>query len=275
MAEIEQPMPGQGVSPWQRGDGGSQRGRRRRAGGYDEEGRRPDQGGGYGHAPADTFSISGLGHEDLSPRVQALLAELGTEIERLRFEVERLKHRQEILEDLADQHAYLPVVNRRAFLRELGLFLAHLPQKQVESVLALFYLENFEALHHDVGLHAAEEAMVHMARQVTGAVRASDTVGSVGGPALAVLMVSATPDGAMTKAESLAATINARPLTRPPLPDTPEGEERHGSGVITLHVICAITPLDPLDSAEAALERADTLLRHQTRPPLLSFGPKG
>src|SRR3981081_2102466 len=70
--------------------------------------------------PADPGAFLGLTDLDLTPAVQAALATLLTEIDDLRGEVGRLKGKLTETEGLADRDALTPLLNRRAFLREVG-----------------------------------------------------------------------------------------------------------------------------------------------------------
>jgi hypothetical protein len=75
--------------------------------------------GASGARPADNAAFLGLTETDLTAPVQAALTTLLSEIEELRVEVGRLKARLNEAEDLADKDSLTPLLNRRAFLREL------------------------------------------------------------------------------------------------------------------------------------------------------------
>ena len=71
-------------------------------------------------APADTTEFLGLSEADLTPAVQSAVQTLLSEIEDLRGEVKRLKDRLSETEGLADRDVLTPLLNRRAFVREIG-----------------------------------------------------------------------------------------------------------------------------------------------------------
>ena len=108
----------EGVSPDSGGGGASSGGARASS----EEG-----GGDPGGAPAFDVQVSILGIPDqaLTPEVQAAIDALSGEISRLREELDRSLGRTAYLEKLADMHPFLPVLNRRAFARELARTLVH------------------------------------------------------------------------------------------------------------------------------------------------------
>jgi len=247
MGDIEQSMPTTPPRSWQQGGGGAYGPARRRRRGYAEDG-----GGGE---PDDPVSLHGVDPASITPDIQRLIDGLMEEIDTLRWRLAQAEHRQEFLEDLADQDSALPTVNRRAFLRHLGQFLeraAASPAPVPDGALVVIYLDNFEELRRAAGLPAAREALRHLARQVVGALRASDVVGSIGGAGLAALFTTGEPDGAWAKVDSLLATVAARPLTV--------------DGVrLDLRPVAVRRPLEPGETAEVALAAAEARLRRTDR----------
>jgi GGDEF domain-containing protein len=71
-------------------------------------------------ARADQAAFLGVPEPEMTPAVKAALVTLLTEIDDLRGEVGRLKARLAEAETLADRDALTPLLNRRAFLRELS-----------------------------------------------------------------------------------------------------------------------------------------------------------
>eukprot|EP01030_Chromulinospumella_sphaerica_P013024 gene13024-12804_t len=69
---------------------------------------------------ADKAGFLGLSEAELTPSVQGALKTLLGEIDDLRGEVGRLKGQLSEMEGLADRDVLTPVLNRRAFMRELG-----------------------------------------------------------------------------------------------------------------------------------------------------------
>src|SRR5271166_5463079 len=72
-------------------------------------------------APAETFdTAAGLGipETELTPLVRDAIAKLKDEAENLRHELQQSRLRLEEAEQAADQDQLLPILNRRAFVRE-------------------------------------------------------------------------------------------------------------------------------------------------------------
>lgn len=241
MADIEQPSAPAPAGPWKHPAGGQQQ--RRQRGTYDSHGRVH---GGM-ETPADVVSIHGLNPGLLSEETRALLATMMDEVDSLRLELEQSSHRLQYLESLADEHGYLPVLNRRALLREISTFLREGEGEAVQGCLLLFYLENFEDLHKTCGLSGAEAALVHMARQISGSVRSTDVVGAVGGAGILVFMPMATEVGALHKREMLLTALADRPIMR-------EGKS------MPLRVLAVARPFAPYDTADSAIIELDARL---------------
>ncbi len=75
---------------------------------------------GQAAAAAPTTSLMGIPTEELTPKVRVAIETLMNEVERLRRDIDEMKHQNEHLEKLADEDSLLPVINRRAFVRELS-----------------------------------------------------------------------------------------------------------------------------------------------------------
>ena len=102
----------------------------------------------------DSAAFLGLNEVDLTAPVQAALTTLLGEIDELRKEVGRLKSRLMEAEALADKDALTPLLNRRAFVRELGRVLAFIQRYGGPASLRSFSLQGVENLFDAVG-HAA------------------------------------------------------------------------------------------------------------------------
>jgi hypothetical protein len=71
-------------------------------------------------AKVDSAEFLGIPEVEMTPAVRQALQALLTELDDLRSEVGRLKARLTEAEGLADRDALTPLLNRRAFVRELG-----------------------------------------------------------------------------------------------------------------------------------------------------------
>src|SRR5690606_37882743 len=105
----------------------------------------------------DSTAFLGLTDADLTPAVQKALQTLLVEVEDLRGEVARLKARLAEAEGLADRDGLTPLLNRRAFLRELSRIRTFAQRYGSPASLVFFDLDDFKNVNDRFG-HAAGDA---------------------------------------------------------------------------------------------------------------------
>lgn len=143
----------------------------------------------------------------------AALAAARAEAEALRAELARLRRRLDETELLADRDALTPVLNRRAFVRELTRTLAFCERYQTPASLIFFDLDGFKAVNDIHGHAAGDAALQVVAATLTDHVRESDVVGRLGGDEFAVILVQAARDAAEAKAKDLQQRLEAEPVS--------------------------------------------------------------
>ena len=163
-------------------------------------------------APADVSSVLGIPEAEFTPRVRDAIMTLMAEVDRLRQELERTKARLETVEASADQDALLPILNRRAFVREMKRIMSFGERYDLIASLIYLDLDGFKAIN-DANGHAAGDAVLqHVARLISGHVRESDIVGRLGGDEFGIILAKADRPQATLKARSLAELLTAQPL---------------------------------------------------------------
>lgn len=163
-------------------------------------------------AQADSAAFLGLGEAELTAPVQAALATLLEEIDELRKEVRRLKGRLSEAEALADQDALTPLLNRRAFVRELGRVIAFIQRYGGPASLIYFDLDGLKAVNDRFGHAAGDQLLKTVAERLLANVRESDIVGRLGGDEFAVILVHADIATGAAKAAALAQAVEAEPV---------------------------------------------------------------
>ena|SRR5260221_271069 len=91
---------------------------------------------------AATASVLGIPEEEFTPRVRDAIMTLMHEVDRLRREIEQTRSRLEDMARAADQDMLLPILNRRAFVRELSRFIAFAERYGIPSSVVYFDLNN-------------------------------------------------------------------------------------------------------------------------------------
>lgn len=163
-------------------------------------------------SPVDEATIMGIPASELTPKVRAAIDELLTEVQSLRDELEQAKRRMDHLERLADQDPLTPVMNRRAFVRELSRLMAFAERYGAVSAVLYFDVNGLKEINDTHGHAAGDAVLSHVAETLVANIRGSDAVGRLGGDEFGVILARADGDEAATKAKALATAISESPL---------------------------------------------------------------
>jgi len=140
----------------------------------------------------------------------ALLTLMG-EVDGLRRDLETTRVLLEAAERHADQDQLLPLLNRRAFVRELSRTIAVAGRYGTPASLIYFDLNGFKAVNDAHGHAGGDAALLNFARVLTANVRDSDCVGRLGGDEFGVLLSHADKSQAHRKADVLAEKLRGTP----------------------------------------------------------------
>lgn len=198
-------------------------------------------------SPADKAGFLGLEESELTPKVQQALTTLLVEVEDLRGEVGRLKAQLTEVEGLADRDVLTPVLNRRAFVRELGRVATFAARYGAPAALVYFDLDGFKSVNDRFGHAAGDAALKAVAERLVANVRESDIVGRLGGDEFAVILVQADLEAAQAKADSLVTLIETHPV-------------QIGDWSVPLHISAGVRQIDPGAEPETALAEADATM---------------
>lgn len=161
----------------------------------------------------DTTAIMGVPENELTPKVRQALMALLDEVARLREDLDRSKARIEHLERLADEDSLIPVLNRRAFVRELSRIISYTERYQTPSSVLFFDVNHLKTINDALGHAAGDAALSHVAGILVNNVRESDVVGRLGGDEFGIILVHADSETARVKALELAEKISATEFT--------------------------------------------------------------
>jgi len=200
----------------------------------------------------DSAGFLGIDESELTASVLGALTNLLGEIEELRQEVGRLKAHLSEVEDLADLDFLTPLLNRRAFVRELKRITAFAQRYGSPASLVYFDLDGFKAVNDRFGHAAGDLALQAVAERLTANVRESDVVGRLGGDEFAVILVQADLSAASAKAASLAALISSEPV-------------QCGEWLAPIKVSYGVGQIDPDADAEQVLAQADAAMYARKR----------
>jgi diguanylate cyclase (GGDEF)-like protein len=156
-------------------------------------------------------SVLGIPEQEFTRKVRDAIAGLIGEVDSLRLELGQTRARLDEMEKAADQDQLLPLLNRRAFLRELRRYIAFTGRYQTPASLVYFDLNHFKAINDNHGHAAGDAALKHFAETLLAQVRDSDCVGRLGGDEFGVLLTHADQATALRKADVLAQALRAVP----------------------------------------------------------------
>jgi diguanylate cyclase (GGDEF)-like protein len=148
---------------------------------------------------------------------------------------------------LADLDPLTPVLNRRAFEREMQRAIASADRYGEELSLVYFDLNGFKDVNDLFGHAAGDAALKHVADVLAANVRGSDIVGRMGGDEFAVVLTRASAEDAARRAGQLAAMVEAEPV-------------RWRSQIFKLSVAHGVRPFTKGKSALELIAEADAAM---------------
>jgi diguanylate cyclase (GGDEF)-like protein len=163
-------------------------------------------------APAlASASVLGIPEEEFTPRVRDAIMGLMGEVESLRQQLQQTRARLGEMEQVADRDQLLPVLNRRAFVRELTRHISFTVRYGTPASLLYFDLDGFKLINDSHGHAAGDAVLEHFAQALLSNVRDSDVVGRLGGDEFGVILSHANHGQAQTKAAVLADSLHSSP----------------------------------------------------------------
>ena len=183
-----------------------------------------------------------------SPTMDPDILRLRQEVESLHAQIRTLTERLETAEHLADHDVLTPLLNRRAFLREVQRAIAMARRYRAPACVIYFDLDGFKAINDRHGHAAGDAALIAVGERLLAAVREEDIVGRIGGDEFAVLLQRADLESAAHKAETLREAIAEALVTGP------------SGQAFKIAVTYGVREIGSADSAEQALAEADVAM---------------
>ncbi len=196
----------------------------------------------------DVAQVMGFAGAELSDGVYQALSQLMAEMDKLRWELEIARRHDEYLYQLADSHPLMPVLNRRAFRRELSKAAAHVKRTETPSTLLVIDIEEGRQAKREDGAKARDAVMLRAAEIVKANLEPIDVIGGLGGDRLGIILKVIDERAARDTARRLARLLGEDPAIRRRRLTQP----RRAWGA---------SAIGPGEDAEDLLEKADMDLR--------------
>lgn len=159
--------------------------------------------------PSDVTEVMGIPVAEVTPQVQKTLNVIMVELDKTRTELAHARAQIAYLEELADRHSVLPLINRRGLHRQLSRTLALAARSEVTNSFICFHFSDMEEIRSTQGREVAEALLTALAETLVIEVRNSDVVGSLGCGDFGVILTIANDESAADKALSLAQALRA------------------------------------------------------------------
>jgi diguanylate cyclase (GGDEF)-like protein len=152
-----------------------------------------------------------------SPDTAAEIKRLRLENEGLTRELRALRVQISELERLADSDTLTPLLNRRAFLREVDRSIARVARHGTPVAVMIADLDGLKAINDGAGHQAGDAALIHVGYALKAMVRATDIVARIGGDEFGLVLEDLDAGSAEAKALMLASGIAAEPIEGMPV----------------------------------------------------------
>ena len=182
------------------------------------------------------------------PDFDADIERLSCENTVLRRELRALRLQIGELERLADSDTLTPLLNRRAFLREVERGIARVARHGTPVAVMIADLDGLKAINDGAGHQAGDAALMHVGYSLKAQVRATDIVARIGGDEFGLVLEDLDGEAAEAKAHTLAAAIAAEPL---------DGTQ--------VSISIGYTLVTPDDSIDSIIARADAAMYARKR----------
>jgi diguanylate cyclase (GGDEF)-like protein len=162
--------------------------------------------------PYDNPMLLGIPQREFTATVRRALWALLGEARSLRTELERTRGLLKNAEQAIDRDHLLPVLNRRAFARELDRQIASASRYETPVSLAYIDLDRLKDANDTHGHACGDAVLAHFVSILLSALRSSDLVGRLGGDEFGIILLHAEEKQAQMTCSRIAETTAHKPL---------------------------------------------------------------
>ena len=170
-------------------------------------------------------------------------ASLSDENALLRASLAEARARIEALEAASENDPLTGLANGARFERELERATSQAERHGTPAALVYIDLRGLKTINAKHGRFAGDAALIHIAKTLSGLIRAGDLLARIGGDLFALILDHLDHDSAIDTAERLARCIAADPVDL-------------GPSVVPVEAAVAVTAILPRDSVREVMLRA-------------------
>lgn len=194
---------------------------------------------GVGHAVQSQLSTL-----PVDQQAEAELAELRQEVLRLQRELRMMRIANMELERVVVMDTLTPLHNRRYFISALNERIMRRNRYDTRCCVLFMDFNKLKYINDVHGHSAGDFALVHAAQVLARQIRTSDVAARIGGDEFAILLEEIEGEAALRKAEQLETALR-------------ESVCAYGDLILPISASIGLTCIEPNDTDEAVIERAD------------------
>ncbi|HEX3430326.1 MAG TPA: GGDEF domain-containing protein [Rhizomicrobium sp.] len=162
--------------------------------------------------PYDNPMLLGIPQNEFTASVRRAIWVLLGEARNLRSDLERTRALLKVVEQTIDRDHLLPVLNRRAFVRELDRQIASAARYATAASLVYLDIDELKRTNDSHGHACGDAILAHFSSILLSVLRSSDIVGRLGGDEFAILLLRATEKQAESTCIRIREAMAGKPL---------------------------------------------------------------
>lgn len=200
--------------------------------------------------PYDNPMLLGVPQGEFTPNVRRAIWALLGEARNLKSELERTRVLLRSAEQAVDRDHLLPILNRRAFVRELGRQIASASRYETPVSLAYIDIDGLKLTNDAQGHGCGDALLTHFSSILLSALRSSDIVGRLGGDEFGVVLLHAEEKQARATCVRIGGAAEEKPL-------------QWKGTVVSIRFTVGVVQIAGGMDAEAAIAAADAAMYRQ------------
>ncbi|MDA0240157.1 MAG: GGDEF domain-containing protein [Proteobacteria bacterium] len=162
---------------------------------------------------SDVASVLGIPAAEMTPRLHEAMTILFNDYDRVRWDLQISEQHAFRLAQEADEHSVLPILNRRAFIREVHRVIDYIRAEERFSCLLYICLSDALDIKGTQGLAAFEEFLKSSWGLIREQLEEIDIIGLIDPADFAILLNMLTREQAAAKGRQIAEALSASAIT--------------------------------------------------------------